>query len=394
MIPRRRTAIDALSFIDSGLRASAGDIAAFEAEFAARAGSAFAVAGCSGRTTLVATLQACGLQPGDEVILPAVTLLDLPKLLKRHGWSPVYVDIDPETMLMDPHAVRAAMTGRTRAIIPTDLFGNSMDWQAVFASDAHAAGAVVVQDAAHAAGTTLNGRQVGARSDVAFFSLETIKMLHAFGGGVAVSNDAALVGRIRAALPTGPSAPSRLAAKFLRNTVENLGFRTPAYGLALAALDTPALKDGLLAAYERVRQGGVATASAWTDWQARFARGQLDGLDARVRRQRRAAERIIDGLAGQVTFQREVKGVASNRYFLVGTVRTSPMRLRRALLKHGIDIGIGAEIVDFCPAASDSQRFAHARRACATMVQLPLHADLHDRDADRIVAAMARELRQ
>jgi dTDP-4-amino-4,6-dideoxygalactose transaminase len=393
MIPRRRTAIDGWSFVDSGLHASTGDIAAFEADFAARVGRRHAVAACSGRTALVAILLASGLRPDDEVILPALTLLDLPRLLEHHGWRPVYVDVDPDTMLMDPEGVRAAITPRTRAVLPTDLFGNAADWQALLGADARAAGATVVEDAAHAAGSTLGGQQVGERSDVAFFSLETIKMLHAFGGGVAVTDDAALALRIRAALPTGAPAASRLPMKFLRNTVENLGFRTPAYGLALAALDAPSLQRPLLAAYERVRQGSVATATAWTDWQARFARRQLDGLDARVVRQRRVAQRIIDGVGNLVAFQREPAGVASNRYFLVGTLAAAPLGLRRAMLRHRIDIGMGSELVDFCPPRAHAARFPHARHIHEHMIQLPLHADLDDRDADRIIAALIRELR-
>ncbi len=392
MIPRRRTAIDAWSFLQSAWRQSVDDIGVFEAAFAAQTGCAHAVAGCSGRTTLVATLQACGLQPGDEVIVPALTLLDLPELLQRHSWVPVFVDVDRDTYLMDPVAVRQAVTSRTRAILPTDLFGNTVNWIALLGRDARAAGATIIEDAAHAAGTKLNGEQAGCHCDVAFFSLETIKTLHAFGGGVVVTNDAPLARRIRAALPNDAPSPSRLPAKFLRNVVENVGFRTPAYAVALAALDTPALKSVILGAYEHVRQGSVATATAWTPWQARFARGQMAVLDERIAKQRRVAQRIMDGLAGVVTFQREPPGVVSNRYFLVGTIAGSPVELRRNLLRSGIDVGVGAEIVDFCPPATTAAKFPNAQHIYDHMIQLPLFASLTDDAADRIVAAIRRRL--
>ncbi len=393
MIPRRRTPIDALAFGRAGLHSGAA-IADFETDVAAATGCAHAVAACSGRTALLGILAASGLQPGDEVVLPALTLRDLPELLQRQGYVPIFADVDAETMLIDAQSVRRVLSARTRAILPTDLFGNTLNWRHLLGVDAKAAGAALIEDAAHAAGSLLDGQWVGQWADAAFFSLETIKMLHAFGGGVAITSDPELAERIRAHLPRVPAPTTRLAAKFLRNTMENVGFRTPAYRLALAALDRPAVREVLLGAYERVRQGGVTTTSAWTDWQARFACDQLQRLAGRVERQRRQARRMMNGLKGLMAFQREPAGVASNRYFLVGTTEMAPPVLRRALLRDGVDIGIGSEIVDFCPTESDAALYPNAHALSVGLVQLPLYPDLSDADANHVVAAVARVLRR
>lgn len=393
MIPRHRTAIAARAFLTAGIHATAGDIARFETAFAARLHSRHAVAAGAGQAGLVAALVACGLQPGDQVVLPALTRLELPRLLLRQGWVPVFADVDPHTLLLDPHSVRRVLTQRTRAVVPTDLFGNSADWHTLLAGDARAVGARIVQDAAHSAGTTLHGRQVGKRSDVACFRLETGTLLHAFGGGVAATDDADLARRLRERLADLHPPRGTLPARFVRNTLENLAFRTPAYALTLIALERPTVRAALRSSSERLRRDSVAPDSGWTNWQARFASEQLADLDVRVARHRRAAEQIASGLEGVVTFQRESPGVASNRSCLVGTVEAEPAAVRRAVLQYGVDVGIASEITDFCPDGAQAERCPHARHAYAHLIQLPLHADLDERETDRIVRAVAHAVR-
>jgi perosamine synthetase len=394
VIPRRRTPVGALRLAAAWASSRGGaslEVRRLEEALAAFVGTAHAVAACSGRTALLATLRALGLRPGDEVLLPAYTLADLPRMLARAGLVPIFADISPGTFLLDPEAAARAVTPRTRAVLPTDLFGLPARWDEML-GDVCGARSCLIEDAAHAAGSTLDGRPAGGRCHAAFFSLETIKVWHSFGGGIVATADGDLAARIRAELPRDPPGPLFVPAKLARNAVENLAFRTPAYRLALTAMETPALRDALLRAYERVRSRGVATEAAYSSVQAAFARAELASLPARVARRRDLAARMIEALSGSIAFQEEPPGAAGNRYFLVGDADRSPEGLRRALLREGIDIGIHGEITDFCPPAAEAARFPVARRAYERLVQLPLFDSMTDGEGDRVIAAFSRAI--
>jgi perosamine synthetase len=401
MIPRRQTPIagpDVVRAWRAARRDPAGELLRFEATFAQATWTRHAVAACSGRTALLATLRAAGLRPGDELVLPALTLVDLPALLRNALYVPVFADVDPDTLLIDPADVARVRTSRTRAIVPTDLFGVAADWFAALGPLAARHDIVLIEDAAHAAGTRVDGRPVGGLTDAVFFSLETIKVLHAFGGGVVTTDDARLAERVRAQLPKDPQPPLRVPSKFARNALENLLFRTPAYQAALAGLDVPPVRRALLAGYDRLRQGGVATQSEFSPWQAAFASMQLPLLADRVARRRALAARLMTGLPDW-RWQTEPAGVESNRYFLVGQPPWAgqgtppadlPIRLRRALLRMGVDVGIGSEVCDFCPGFLHADLFPHAFAAWRGFVQLPVFADMSDAQADRVVEAVRR----
>ncbi len=395
MIPRRRTPVDAASFVASYLAARgdpAGAVGAFERAFAAYVGSRHAVASCSGRTAFVATLLALGLTPGDEVLLPAYTLADIATTIRSAGLVPVFADVDARTLLLDAAAVERAITPRTRAIVPTDIFGMAAPWDEALGDLAARAGAVLVEDAAHAAGTRIDGAPVGRRCRAAFFSLETIKVMHSFGGGVVVTDDADVAARVRARLPKGSPPASYLPLKFARNAVENVAFRTPAYGAALAAMELEPVRRAMLATYDTMKSAGVLTSFAFEGWQAAYASRQLDALDARVDRRRALAARLTGALDGLFEPQREPARCRGNGYFAVGATRLAPRALRRRLLALGVDVGIHHEITDFCPPESEAARFPNAWRAHERLVQLPLYDAMSDAEADRVARAVRRVL--
>lgn len=391
MIPRRRTPIGLVGIARAIAAARRGDpIADFEARVAEYTGRAHAIATCSGRAALCAALDARGLAAGDEVILPAYTLADLPALLARRGLHPVFADISPGTFLIDPKAVAAALSPRTRAVIPTDLFGAAIDWEAALRPSLPP-GVLLIEDAAHAIGSRASGAPAGAHAEAAFFSLETIKVLHSFGGGVLVTDDRALADASRASRSTALPGPGYLPAKVARNLVENLAFRTPAYSAALRAMGSPRLRDALISAYTKVRDRGVLTETAYTPFQAAFAAAELARLGEQVTRRRAAAAALTSAIGPAVEWQAEPPGCASNRYFLVGLAPrgVDPAQLRRALLGHGVDLGVGAEITDLCVPERDRARFPVAAEVFARAIQLPLF----DRMPERAIARIARALR-
>jgi dTDP-4-amino-4,6-dideoxygalactose transaminase len=397
MIPRRRVAVDAGAFARAWLEAKDDPFAAierFEQAFAQWTGRRFAVTACSGRTTLLSALRAAGAEEGTEVILPAYTLADLPSMLRKAGMIPVFVDVDADSYLLDASSVDRAITPRTRAIIPTDIFGFTAHWDDLLGNLSRSRKIPLIEDAAHAAGSTLLGRPVGWGCNVAFFSLETIKVLHSFGGGVVVTDDEALAQSIRARMPEMPVPRSYVPKKFARSLVENLMFRTPAYQVALMARGNRQTEELLLSIYNRVKYSGVLSEYAYTGWQAAFAMQQLEGLDERIRRRRTLAHQMMEALSDLLVFPKEMAGVVGNYYFLVGRTDLDPQSIQKALVRAGVDTGVRGEITDFCPPDAERDRYPNAYRAFRSLLQLPFYEGMTEREIERVISAVREAFAQ
>ncbi|KTC40367.1 MAG: UDP-4-amino-4-deoxy-L-arabinose aminotransferase [Pseudomonas sp.] len=163
--------------------------------FAERVGARHAVALSSATGAMHITLLALGIGPGDEVITPSQTWVSTANMICLLGATPVFVDVDPDTLMSDAATIEAAITPRTKAIIPVHYAGAAFDLDPLHAlADKH--GIAVIEDAAHAAGTTYRGRQIGARG-TAIFSFHAIKNMTCAEGAMFVSDDEALANRVR-----------------------------------------------------------------------------------------------------------------------------------------------------------------------------------------------------
>jgi dTDP-3-amino-3,4,6-trideoxy-alpha-D-glucose transaminase len=173
------------------------ELEAFEAEFAAYCETAHAVGVSSGTEALVLALRALEIGPGDEVIVPANSFIATAEAVSLAGATPRLVDVDPETHLITAAAVQAAITPRTRCVIPVHLMGSTVD-MAPIVDLARAAGLYVVEDCAQAHGARQDGRRVGTFGDFGCFSMYPTKNLGAWGdGGAVISADAGLADRVR-----------------------------------------------------------------------------------------------------------------------------------------------------------------------------------------------------
>ncbi|HLI25644.1 MAG TPA: DegT/DnrJ/EryC1/StrS family aminotransferase [Chloroflexota bacterium] len=172
-------------------------VQAFEAEFAAYCEAAHAVGVGSGTEALVLALRAAGIGPGDEVITVSHTFFADCEAIVQVGAQPVFVDVRPDTQTMDPASFAAAITARTRAVIPVHLYGQPADMDEI-AAIARRHGLFVLEDACQAHGARYRGRRVGTLGHAAAFSFYPGKNLGAYGdGGAVVTNDATLAERIR-----------------------------------------------------------------------------------------------------------------------------------------------------------------------------------------------------
>jgi dTDP-3-amino-2,3,6-trideoxy-4-keto-D-glucose/dTDP-3-amino-3,4,6-trideoxy-alpha-D-glucose/dTDP-2,6-dideoxy-D-kanosamine transaminase len=184
------------SVLGSGRYVLAENVAAFEAEFAAYVGSPHAVGVNSGTDALILALVAAGVGPGDEVITTPFTAIPTYSAIRHTGASPIFADIDPETMLMDLGAVERALTPRTRAVVAVHLFGNALDVEALRL--VVGPGVFILEDCAQSHGAAVRGRRTGTLGDAAAFSFYPTKNLGAYGdGGLVTTGDAGLADDVR-----------------------------------------------------------------------------------------------------------------------------------------------------------------------------------------------------
>lgn len=152
----------------------------------------------------VAVLMALGIGPGDEVIVPAMTFIATANVVELVGATPIFVDVDPTTQLIDLDGVRAAITPRTKAIIPVHLYGQMVDMAALRALAG--ANIALIEDCAHAFESRLHGDRPGQYSEAAIFSFYATKNVTCGEGGAIITRDEALMVDLRQTVLHGMSA--------------------------------------------------------------------------------------------------------------------------------------------------------------------------------------------
>jgi dTDP-4-amino-4,6-dideoxygalactose transaminase len=187
---------EVMAVLHSGWLASGPRVARFEREFAAYVGAHHAVALSSCTAALHVTLLAHGVGPGDEVITSPITWPATANCIELVGARPVFADVDPVTLQIAVEAVEATVNPRTRAIVPVHFGGQACDLDALAAiSQRHHL--IVIEDAAHAAGTEYRARRIGASANASCFSFHPAKNLTSAEGGMVTTPDAKLAARIR-----------------------------------------------------------------------------------------------------------------------------------------------------------------------------------------------------
>ncbi len=353
--PLRRAILDAMTRVADSQQFILGpEVEAFEREAASRLEVAHAVAVSSGTDALTVALMALGVGPGAEVVTPTYSFFATAGSVARLGATPVFVDVDPTTLNLDPARLGAALSPRTRAIIPVHLFGLSADLDPILAL-AREAGVPVVEDAAQAIGSRYHGQLVGGFGAAGCFSFFPSKNLGAFGdGGLVTTNDASLAREIR----------------LLRN-------------------------HGAEPKYVHARIGGNFRMDAL---QAAVLRVKLPHLETWTANRRRNADRyrrLIDehGLAGRLQLPVEPPGFTHiyNQFVVRGEERDG-------LRAHLTSRQIGTEIYYpvpfhrqpcFATLGRGSDVFPVADRAAATSLALPIFGELTLAQQRHVVRSIA-----
>lgn len=324
------------------------DLLKFEKEFAEFCGVPDAIGVANGTDALHLACRAIGIRPGDEVIIPAMTFVATALAVSQAGGRPVLVDVQDEDALIDPAKVEAAITPRTRAIMPVHLFGQCADMTAL-CEIARRHGLSVIEDAAQAHGAHHYSRSAGTIGDLACFSFYPGKNLGAYGdGGAITTRDPDLAQRIR----------------LLRNWGSIKKYHHEEVGLN-SRLDT------LQAAILRVKLRRLAE---WNQARRRIARSFDEGL------------RKIPGL----TLTRYDDGCVYHLY-VIRVDRRDEVLAR--LNQQGIGAGIHYPFAVHELGAYQWLGYRHGdfpvsenwARRC---LSLPIYAELSDQDIGRVLAAV------
>jgi len=328
------------------------EVEALEREIADYCGTTHAVGVSSGTDALLVALMALGVGPGDEVITTPFTFFATAGTVARLGARTVFVDIEPDTFNIDAARIEAALSPRTKAIIPVHLFGRVADMDTVMRL-AGSAGVAVIEDAAQAIGAyDAAGRRAGAIGDIGAFSFFPSKNLGAFGdAGMVTTSDESLARLMRQLRVHG------MEPKYFHSMVGG-NFRL----------------DALQAAVLRVKLRRLDT---WHDGRRRNA--------ARYR------ELFAQAGIEQVTLPQDVPGHIYNQFVI-------RVPQRDALRDHLSARAIGTEIyyplplhMQACFAGLGYQEgdFPHAERAAREVLALPIFPELEDAALQRVVASIA-----
>jgi dTDP-4-amino-4,6-dideoxygalactose transaminase len=338
-----------LRVLDSAQFILGEEVAAFEREFAAYCQAGECVALNSGTSALHLALLAAGVGAGDEVITVPFTFVATVSTIVYAGATPVFVDIDPVHYTMDPTAIEARITSRTKAIVPVHLYGQAADMDPIL-DVARRRGLVVIEDAAQAHGAEYDGRRCGSMGDIAAFSFYPSKNLGAYGeGGAAVTSNPAYARMMRTLRDWGQE--------------RKYEHRYKAFNYRM---------DGIQGAILRVK---LRHLEAWTE-------------------SRRSRALLYGRLLADASVQTPVTRAGARHVYHTYTVRTPERdRLQQTLRERGIHTGVHYPVpLHLQPAHLDlgyrPGDFPHAERAAREVLSLPMFAELTDAQVEHVAAAV------
>jgi len=330
-----------------------------------------AITAVSGRQGLRVILASLGLREGDEVIIPAYTLKDLIGIINSLGLIAVPADIDPLTFNIAPESILKRVTGRSRVILATHIFGAPCRIDSIL-KIAKERGIVVIEDCAHAAGAEFKGKKVGGFGEASLFSFETIKPINTYGGGMVVTNNKDLAIKIRQRIAHDKHERSIPIKKIIISRLEQILLPTPFSFIPLYCLASEDWSDKIYRLY-RISQKLSGFKHGFSEFQARLGIAKIKTLDNRISRRRAQAGLFKKLLDSRIALQHNEEDAAPNYYFFVAILPFSPVRVRKFLLRHGIDSGIGAEITDDCAKILCYNDCVNTVNTSRYAIQLPLH---------------------
>jgi perosamine synthetase len=373
-------------------------IEAFEDAFSRRYGGGTVIATSYGRMAFYHLLKALDLPPGSEVVMPALTFWVMPALVQAAGLRPVFADINPDTFTLDPEAFERAIGPRTRAVVPTHLYGLPCDMDPIM-SIARQHRLAVVEDCAHVVGTKYRGRSVGTFGDAAIFSLHTLKPLNAYGGGFAFTRDSVLAARVREQVEALPwPAEQRIVNRFRIGRAQRLFtkpgvFTATGFPILWVASWLNANPDVYL--WEPIRSLDPLP-SSYTERignvQAALALAALEELDAWTAATQRHATRLTALLSGTPGIQTpRLPPDREHTYYQYCAYTPARDEVVRRCIRRGIDIEtLHVDVCSRLPLFGNSRTSAPGAERADEAIQIPVYASLTDRQVERVARTVRK----
>lgn len=378
-------------------------IAAFEAAFAARIGMPRAIATSFGRMAFYYLIQALKLPKGSEIIFPALTFWVMPEMARQAGLVPVFADVDPTTFTLDPRSFEQAITPRSRAVVPTHLYGLACEMDAILGI-ARRHGLAVIEDCAHALGAQYRGRPLGTLGDAAIFSFQTLKPLNTYGGGMAVARDAAVAQRVAELAAAEPWPDEKgVSKKLFTGKLQRIFIRPRVFTVSLfPVLWTSSWFQATPDVYlwEKIRPLNPLPATyteRYSNVQAALGIEALTHLDTWTADTQRHAQRMTELLAGLPGVQPpHVPADRNHVYYQYCVYCPDRAEVMRRCIRHGVDIE--TLHVDVCTRldlfGAQPPGVAPGAERAADALQMPIYATLTDEQVEVVGQRVRRVLAQ
>src|ERR1051325_8336977 len=375
----------------------------FENKFAGFHGMKYATAASFGRMAFHYILRALNVPTGSEIIFPALTFWVVPEIARRAGLRPVFVDVDPATFNIDSSKLEAALTERTRAIVPTHLYGQPCAMSEIM-NFAEKYDLVVIEDCAQAVGARYRGKRVGTFGTASFFSFQLLKGINTYGGGMVLTNDVALSRSVRAqALREPTQSLAALGRRFAAGYGARVGVSPKAFtfwGYPLqAAVSLLGHHDLSRYVWETIRpleRFPRTYHQRYSNVQALLGLRGLANLDRHNERCREHAAQYTRGLIDCRTIQTPRVPPDVEHVFYQYCVYTSdPALLSQRAIRRGIDIE--TTHVDVCPKLELFKEFrveCPGAEATEKALQLPVYSRLRASDIERALRVVREASRR
>ncbi len=374
-IPYGRQAIDhqdieaVVGVLGSDWLTTGPQVEGFERDFSAEVGTDHAVAVSSGTAALHAAMFAIDVGEGDEVIVPAMTFAASANCVVYQGATPVFCDVDPDTLLIDPDQVKQKITPRTRAVVAVDYAGQPCDYDAL-RQIATKHNITLIADACHSVGATYQGRPVGSLADLSAFSFHPVKHFTTGEGGMITTDDETLAQRMRSFRNHGIETDHRQRAQ--RGTW-----------------------------YYEMTQLGYNYRI--TDFQCALGRSQLKKLPGWIQRRQEIARRYDEAFAGSHTLHPLATHDDRTHAYHLYVIRLDPNGPtgRQEVFEHMRDAGIGVNVhylpVHLHPFYRDRFKTTpglcpESEAAYEQILSLPMYPGLTDEQLQTIIDTLSRKI--
>jgi len=347
----------------------------------------------SGRDAILLSLDAIGINDGDEILIPAYTLGELIPIIKKKSHKIRLVDVEEETYTISVNDLKNKISPRTKVIIVTHLLGTPCNIIEICAL-AKEHNIYVLEDCAHIFGAKVQDKFLGTWGDISIFSFESNKPLPAYGGGFISTDNGNLKKRIEGIIQPREDNQFPAMKKFIKTWIEELVIRSPFYGILNRVLFSKFFVKIFEKYYRKAHDKTRKQAVQFSEFQAQIALDRLLSYEFKNTSLNQRLDDFLSNLPTKFfTIQNRHRYGEPNFYNLVLRLRSNKLslnELRKIFQKDGIDIGIYSEVMDDCSKLLNDKSNPNTKELYNTAFLLPFYDGLSDKKIKIIKQSVLR----